>query len=47
MLTLPFVMLAFSFVWACILFVLWIVVWFIAKGFGAFADDEEEDEEAD
>lgn len=46
MLTMPFVLLGFSFVWACILFVLWIAVWFVAKGFGAFADEEEEDDEA-
>lgn len=45
MLVMPFVLLAYSFVWACVLFVLWIAVWFVAKGFGAFADDEEEDED--
>lgn len=46
-LVLPFVLLGYSFVWACILFVLWIAVWFVAKGLGAFAeeDDEEEDED--
>lgn len=43
-LVLPFVLLGYSMVWACILFVLWVAVWFVAKGLSAFADEKEEDD---
>lgn len=46
MLAMPIVLVGFSVIWVCILFVLWIAVWFVAKGLGAFADEEEEDDEA-